>query len=141
MRVLQFAFGEGAASPHLPFRYLRNSVAYTGTHDNDTTVGWYEKANDKEKDLFRRITASDGKGCHYHMIRLAYGSIADLAIAPMQDVLGLGTQARMNRPGIASGNWRWRLQPAEANPHAGHMLFDLAETFGRLPGQKEATDE
>lgn len=141
MRVLQFAFGEGAASPHLPIRFLRNSVVYTGTHDNDTTVGWYEKASAREKDMFRRFTASDGRFCHYHMIRLAYGSIADLAVVPMQDVLGLGSEARMNRPGLADGNWHWKLAPGQTDQGSAHMLCELAETFGRLPGQKEAIDE
>jgi 4-alpha-glucanotransferase len=141
MKVLQFAFGEGAASPHLPMRHPRNAVVYTGTHDNDTTVGWYEKATEKEKDAFRRYTSTDGSYCHYHMMRLAYGSVADLAVVPMQDVLGLGGWARMNVPGVAKGNWHFRLTPDQLNEGAQRMLAGLADLYGRLPGQKEAQDE
>ncbi len=141
MKVLHFAFSEGAASPHLPIRHPRNAVAYSGTHDNDTTVGWYEKATEKEKDLFRRYTATDGSFCHYHLMRLAFGSVADLAVVPMQDVLGLGSNARMNVPGVAKGNWGWKLMPDQINESGRRTLHDLAELFGRLPGQKEAQDE
>ncbi|HCF62299.1 MAG TPA: 4-alpha-glucanotransferase [Myxococcales bacterium] len=140
MRVLQFAFGEGAASPHLPIRYPRNCVVYSGTHDNDTTVGWYEKASAKEKDLFRRYTATDGNYCHYHMIRMAYSSIADLAIVPMQDVLGLGSWARTNTPGLVEGNWGWKLLPEQLQDQSAHMLRELGELFGRLPWQTEAIE-
>ena len=140
MRVLQFAFGEDAASPHLPIRHTPNSVVYTGTHDNDTTVGWYEKASAIEKDLFRRYTATDGGYCHYHMIRLAYGSIASLAIVPMQDVLGLGTWARFNIPGLVEGNWKWKLLPEQLGEAPVAMLHEMAEVFGRLPWQKQAEE-
>ncbi|MBI5544314.1 MAG: 4-alpha-glucanotransferase, partial [Deltaproteobacteria bacterium] len=141
MKVLQFAFSEGAASPHLPIRYSHNSVCYTGTHDNDTTVGWYEKASDREKDAFRRFTATDGSSCHYHMMRLAFASVANLAIVPMQDVLGLGAWARMNVPGVAKGNWGFKLTPDQLSEGAQRTLRELTELFGRLPGQKEAQDE
>jgi 4-alpha-glucanotransferase len=141
MRVLQFAFGEGAASPHHPVRHVRNCVVYTGTHDNDTSVGWYERATEQERDRFRRTTASDGSFCHYHMMRLACSSVADLTVVPMQDVLGLGSWARMNVPGLASSDWAWKLRPGEASERAAAMMRDLAETFGRLPGQREAVDE
>ncbi len=135
MRVLQFAFGQGAASPHLPVYHPDNSVVYTSTHDNDTSVGWYDAAPDWEQDCFRRYTASDGGSPHWHLIHTAYGSVADLAIVPVQDVLGLGSEARMNTPGIADGNWRWKLVPGQLEPGAGAMIRDLAGIFGRLPGQ------
>ena len=141
MRVLQFAFGEGAASPHLPIRYGRNCVVYTGTHDNDTTAGWYEKASAKEKDLFRRYTATDGDYCHFHMIRMAYASVADVAIVPMQDVLGLGSWARINTPGLVEGNWGWKLVPEQIQEQSAQTLRDLAEIFGRLPWQAEAVEQ
>jgi len=133
MRVLQFAFGEGASSPHLPFHHERRSVVYTATHDNDTTAGWYEKAPETERDAFRKFTSTDGGFCHYHMMRAAYGSVADLAMAPMQDVLALGSDARMNVPGLAHGNWHWKLRPGQADGATADMLRGLGETFGRLP--------
>ncbi len=140
MRVLQFAFSEGAASPHLPIHYSRSSVVYTGTHDNDTTVGWYQKASEKEKDAFRRYTSTDGNYCHYHMMRAAYSSVADLAIVPAQDVLGLGTAARINVPGVADGNWKWKLVPDQLGTAQARTLGELCETFGRLPGKKPAAE-
>lgn len=140
MRVLQFAFGQKASSPHLPIRYPHSCVAYTGTHDNDTTAGWFAKASELEKDEFRRYTASNGEFAHYHAIRAIYASVADLAIVPMQDALGLGSGARMNTPGVATGNWGFKLRAADASADAARMLRELAGTFGRLPDQKEATD-
>ena len=135
MKVLQFAFGQGAASPHLPFFHRPDNVVYTATHDNDTTVGWYNGAPDWEKDRFRRFTASDGGAPHYHMMHTAYASSADLAVVPVQDVLGLGSEARMNTPAVLDGNWRWKLLPGQLDPGAARMLRDLADLFGRLPGQ------
>ncbi len=141
MRVLQFAFGEGAQSPHLPIYHVRNSVVYTGTHDNDTTVGWYQKASEREKDMFRRFTATDGSSCHYHMMRAAYASVADLAVVPIQDVLGLGSEARVNVPGVVDGNWKFKLVGGQLSDWAARMMRDLAETFGRQPGSREAKDD
>lgn len=141
MRVLQFAFSEGAASPHLPIHHVRHCVVYSGTHDNDTTAGWYEKASDREKDGFRRFTCTDGSAAHHHMTRVAYASVADLAVVPMQDVLGLGSWARMNVPGVAKGNWRWKLVPEQVGRDGARMLGGLAETFGRRPDQKLSQDE
>jgi 4-alpha-glucanotransferase len=138
MRVLQFAFGRWGASPHLPFRHVRNCVVYTGTHDNDTALGWYENATPAEQDYFRRYTASDGTFVHWHMIRAAYASVADLVVVPMQDLLGLGSWARLNTPGVAKGNWRWKLLPGQIDPHVARMVRELAEVFGRLPGQRES---
>jgi len=135
MRVLQFAFGEGSASPHLPYHHVRHSVVYTGTHDNDTSVGWYATAPEKERDLFRRLTSSDGSGPHYHMIRTAYASVADLAVIPMQDALGLDASARMNVPGTVMGNWGWRLLPHQIDLGNARWIRGLAETFGRGPDQ------
>ena len=135
MKVLQFAFGQGASSPHLPIFHDRDSVVYTATHDNDTSVGWYARAPEWERDTFRRYTASDGSSPHYHLIHTAYGSVANLAMVPVQDVLGLGSEARMNTPGVVEGNWRWKLLPGQLDDGAAGMMRDLAEAFGRLPGQ------
>lgn len=120
MRVLQFAFGGDAkADEYKPHNYSRNCVVYTGTHDNNTTVGWFrdvgvedttQTAEEKrrEREMALKYVGSDGQEIHWDFIRLALMSAADTAIIPMQDVLGLGSEARMNRPGTAQGNWRWR---------------------------------
>jgi 4-alpha-glucanotransferase len=111
MKVMQFAFAGDCTDPFLPHNYPENCVAYTGTHDNDTTVGWYTKSStEKERDLCRRYLARDGHDIAWDMIRAIWSSVADIAVAPMQDFLALGTQARMNLPGTLGGNWQWRLQ-------------------------------
>ena len=138
MKVLQFAFDRAATSPHLPIHHEPNSVVYTGTHDNDTTLGWYHATSEDSRDHFRRFTASDGDAAPYHMMLCAYRSVANLAVVPVQDVLGLGSDARMNVPGVATGNWRWKLVPGQLDPGASRMLREMAWTTGRLPGQKVA---
>jgi 4-alpha-glucanotransferase len=143
MRVLSFAFSD-SVSEYQPHRFTRDSVVYTGTHDNDTVVGWMEarpprsnaraaRALREERERFLRYAGSDGKAPHWDMIRLAWMSIADLAIVPMQDFLGLGSEARMNVPGTAKGNWRWRLRAAEASPALADQMAELAGTFERVP--------
>jgi 4-alpha-glucanotransferase len=141
MRVLHFAFSEGAASPHLPIWYPRNAVVYTGTHDNDTSVGWYEKASEVEREELHRFEGTSVDRVHLDLARIAYASVADLAVVPMQDVLGLGSRARMNVPGKAEGNWGWKLVDGQADEQAARRMHQLAETFGRLPGQKQAIDD
>ena len=114
MKVLQFAFGSDPGNPFLPFNYTRNAVVYTGTHDNDTTVGWFNTANDYEKqNLLLYLGCISPEGIHWDLIRLALSSIANQAIIPLQDVLGLGTEARMNFPSTAEGNWELALSVAE----------------------------
>ncbi len=111
MKVLQFAFSSDAADPFLPHNYPRNCVVYSGTHDNDTTRGWYEySSKEHERDFARRYLGRDGSDIAWDFIRLAFSSVADMAVAPLQDVLNLGTEARMNLPGTAAGNWGWRFQ-------------------------------
>ena len=105
MRILQFAFGQDKNNAYLPHSYDKNTVVYTGTHDNDTTKGWYETATEAEKDHYRRYLNADGSNVAWDFIRLALSSPADLAIIPLQDVLALGTEHRMNIPGTATGNW------------------------------------
>lgn len=109
MKVLQFAFQTNANDPFLPHNFPRNCVAYTGTHDNDTTVGWYQTALEKEKDFARRYLARSGDDIAWDAIRVIWSSVANFALAPMQDFLNLGTEARMNQPGRLGGNWSWRL--------------------------------
>jgi 4-alpha-glucanotransferase len=108
-------------------------VAYTGTHDNDTTRGWYATASEKERDFYRRYAARDGSDVSWDLIRLAWGSCADLAIAPVQDVMDLGTDARMNVPGVGEGNWRWRMPPAGPDGWALGRLTEMTEMYGRAP--------
>jgi 4-alpha-glucanotransferase len=108
MRVLQFAFDGDPSNPHLPGNHPENAVSYTGTHDNDTAVGWWEHASAEEREQFRRLAGGEIGEIHWQMIRLAFASEARLAVAPLQDVLGLGSEARMNTPGASQGSWEWR---------------------------------
>jgi len=109
MKIFQFAFANDASDPFLPHNYPRHCVVYTGTHDNDTAWGWYQRVDEKEKDFFRRYVARDGRDVAWDMIRAVWSSVATFALAPMQDVLGLDNTARMNYPGNPSGNWSWRM--------------------------------
>ena len=110
IKLLQFAFGNDPQAPaFLPHNYQRNSVAYTGTHDNDTTRGWFEKLGAIERSTTLGYLGTSGREIHWEMIRAVWASVANLAIAPVQDLLGLGSEARMNLPGTAQGNWEWRL--------------------------------
>ena len=136
MRILQFAFGGDSKNIDLPHNYIPNCIVYTGTHDNDTTVGWYtdpkRKHATKERSLCREYLHSDGLEIHWDLIRAAFASIADTAIVPMQDVLGLGSEARMNLPASASGNWMWRMPHGALTTRLSRRLHRLAEIFGRL---------
>ncbi len=134
MKVLQFAFAGDANDPYLPHSYPRNSVVYTGTHDNDTTAGWYRQAPEAERDFVRRYLGRDDHNVAWEFIRLAQGSVADLAIAPLQDALGLGSEARMNTPGQPAGNWSWRFAWEDVPHWLAPQLQDLARVYGRLPG-------
>ena len=132
MRVLQFAFPDTAKNPFLPHNYDHNTVVYTGTHDNDTTRGWYTSSStDYEKDHTRRYLGRDGGDIAWDFIRLAWSSIADLAIAPLQDMLNLGSEARMNFPGRPEGNWTWRFRPEQVTPWILDRVADLTRLYGR----------
>lgn len=133
MRVLQFAFGSDARNPYLPHNYVPNTVVYTGTHDNDTTVGWFHTRPPHEREHVLRYVDSDGQEIHWDLIRLALASVADAAIVPLQDVLGLGSEARMNTPGVIGGNWRWRFRLEELTEAIVDRLADLTSLFGRGP--------
>ena len=109
MKILQFAFSTDASDKFLPHNYERNFIVYSGTHDNDTSVGWYQQsATDHERDFFRRYLRSNGHDPAWSLIDAAFRSVAMIAIAPLQDMLSLGSEARMNLPGRAEGNWTWR---------------------------------
>jgi len=132
MKILQFAFGGKADHKYLPHNYGSGYVVYTGTHDNDTSGGWYATgAGDAEKDLYRRYCARDGRDVAWDLIRLAWASVADTAIAPLQDVLSLDGRARMNTPGQAMGNWSWRCRAEQLSDGVARSLRELTELFGR----------
>ncbi len=136
IKVLQFAFGESNAD-HAPHRFEPASVVYTGTHDNDTTVGWYGGLDPKARRRVRRYSGAGAPDIHHAFIRLAYTSVANLAIVPVQDVLGLGGDARMNTPGQAEGNWAWRLDGSLLRPELAKRLKKLVKLTGRLPERPE----
>jgi len=132
MKVLQFAFGGGTDNPFLPFNYERNYVVYTGTHDNDTTQGWFSQLSDHEQgQVLSYLGCTCADGIHWDLIRLAMGSVANQAIFPFQDVLGLGNDARMNYPGKPSDNWGWRYRSEALNPQVGDRLYALTQAYGR----------
>lgn len=142
MKILQFCFGTDAqAAAFRPYNFPNHCVVYTGTHDNDTTVGWFRaesglntqtaKQNADERALILSYVGSDGSEIHWDMIRLALASVADTAIIPMQDLLGLGTSARMNAPSTASGNWRWRFHDAQLTPAIRRRLAEMTTVYGR----------
>jgi 4-alpha-glucanotransferase len=133
MKVFQFAFDSGPTNPYLPHNHVPNAVVYTGTHDNDTTLGWWESAGDDTKHYIRQYLSVDGDDIVWDLIRAAYRSVADLAIVPMQDVLELGSEARMNFPGRSEGNWAWRLVPGQLREDQAIHLRELAHIYGRAP--------
>ncbi|MBD2091372.1 4-alpha-glucanotransferase [Microcoleus sp. FACHB-1515] len=133
MRILHFAFGNDPTNPFLPFNYIQNCVVYTGTHDNDTTVGWYEQLPEEERrSLHDYLGCTGSDGIHWDLIRLAFSSVGNQAIVPLQDVLGLGTEARMNFPGKAEGNWSWRYHTDALKPELGDRLAHLTQIYGRV---------
>ncbi len=142
MKILQFAFGGGADNPFLPFNYARNFLVYTGTHDNNTTVGWFNELGEWERNRIRDyLGAMTHEGIHWDLIRLAFSSVANQAIIPVQDLLGLDTSARMNFPSKAEGNWAWRLQPdelTELQGGLGERLKYLTQLYGRYAPPPES---
>lgn len=144
MKILQFAFGDPEQpSDYLPHRYVRNSVVYTGTHDNDTMVGWLRERLGPSATSEQRAEAqraleyarSARREPHWDMIQLALSSVANTAIFPMQDLLGLGSQARMNEPGTVEGNWSWRLRGDELGPDLAKRMSDLCQRYERVPNR------
>ena len=142
MAVLQFGFSDEGAHMYLPHR-AAGKVIYTGTHDNDTTVGWFHSgAADHERRNAEAYLGPCEDGIHWAFIRAALSSVADLALIPLQDVLGLGSEARMNTPSLHAGNWKWRLAPGQFNAEITAKLAHLAEVTDRLPQSIPAlTDE
>ena len=136
MRILQFAFVADTASNFLPHNYIHNTVAYIGSHDNDTTVGWYTKLDAKTRQEVLDYIGVDEDfvtraGVHWVMIRLLLSSVANTAIVTLQDLLGLGDAARMNYPGRPDGNWSWRFKFEDLTPAMKQKLSNLTQTYGR----------
>jgi 4-alpha-glucanotransferase len=143
MRILQFAWAANAANSFLPHNYDKNTVCYTGTHDNDTTQGWYNAATDKEKHEARIYTRSDGSKIHEEFIRLCFTSSANQAIIPMQDYMGLDGSHRMNMPGTTSNNWQWRYTSSMLESIDKNFLKQLTTITNRNPrlGYKDESIE
>lgn len=140
MKILQFAFSD-PSNAYLPHHYPRNCVVYTGTHDNDTTRGWYEAATPKERDFVRRYLGCDGSDATWDLIRLAMGSVADRAVIPMQDLLVQGSEARLNTPGKASGNWAWRYRPDALTDELLGRLRELTIMYARSEITRAAKEQ
>lgn len=137
MKILQFAFGGTRNSTFLPHNYEKNCVVYTGTHDNETTMGWYRNASPEEQDHLRRYTARDGSDVVWDLIRLAYASTADLAVIPLQDLMELGNEARMNFPGKTGGWWTWRYTGDMLSDYIVRRLQEMGELYSRVPAKEE----
>jgi 4-alpha-glucanotransferase len=136
MKVLQFAFGSDADDPFLPHNYAPECIVYTGTHDNDTVVGWYQATSTgAERDYARRYLGRDGSDIAWDLIRLAWASVAHTAITTAQDLLSLGHEARMNTPGtVGPPNWCWRVRQGALNDAIAGRLLDLTKIYGRKQG-------
>ena len=136
MKLLVFAFSDDlATNPYVPHNHVKNCLIYTGTHDNNTVRGWFETelTEDDKARLTRYLGREvDQERIHEEMVRLAMMSVANTAILPMQDLLGLGEEARMNRPARSDGNWQWQLVPEQLRPELGRELREMTETYGRL---------
>ena len=137
MRILQYGFGGDADNRDLPHNYISNTVAYTGTHDNNTTAGWYRAAPKNVRAHCRKYLGSNGRAMHWDMIDVLLASVADTAIIPMQDVLGLGSEHRMNTPATTRGNWSWRLEDGAFTSEIAARLRERVELFGRAAGLLE----
>lgn len=133
MRILQFAFGEDESHHFLPHHYVPNSVAYTGTHDNDTSIGWWHTATPREKGFAQKYLVSDGQMIHWDMIRAISNSEANTVIISMQDVLGLSGEHRMNFPGQQDGSWEWRFTWEQVRPEQTLQLATITSQYRRNP--------
>ena len=151
MRILQFAFGGDTTNIDLPHNYVPNVVAYTGTHDNDTTVGWFHSVAgegstrtaqqvESERKFCLEYLNSNGEEIHWDFIRALLASVANTAVVPLQDLLGLGTEARMNLPNSTKGNWIWRFKAEVLNDALAERLKKLTELYGRTSRAGEQTD-
>ncbi|MBQ8605302.1 MAG: 4-alpha-glucanotransferase [Clostridia bacterium] len=137
MKVLQFAFDSREENDYLPYNYGKNCIVYTGTHDNDTLMGWLKTASEDEvKQAKDYIRANDSEGFNWAMIKVAYASVADTVIIPMQDFIGLGSEGRINEPGTLGGNWQWRIAKGCTNDWLAQIIYDITGIYGRRPPEK-----
>ena len=134
MKVLEFAFdSRDTGSGYLPHCYPNNCIVYTGTHDNDTILGWFETAPEEfQNNAIRYLRLTKEEGYHIGMMRCAWASVADTAIMQMQDFLGLGVEGRMNTPSTLGGNWTWRCLPGDYNDELADWLYEETKIYGRL---------
>ena len=134
MKVLQFAFDSREENDYLPYNYDKNCVVYTGTHDNDTLMGWLESADKEDIEQAKAyIRHSENEGFNWAMIKTAMASVADRVIIPMQDLIGAGTEARINEPSTLGGNWCWRISDGCINDWLAEIIYKIVKTYGRLP--------
>ena len=131
MKILQFGFDNTDENPFLPHQFVPHSVCYTGTHDNDTTLGWYSKASKESREKVRQYMNTDGKEIAWDFIRACYGSVSEMAVVPLQDIMGLDSRARMNTPGTTSNNWQWRYTPDMLRASLAKRLLDISILYGR----------
>ena len=133
MKVVQFAFDSREGSDYLPHNYPTHCVVYTGTHDNDTILGWFETAPEEfQNNAIRYLRLTKEEGYHIGMMRCAWASVADTAIMQMQDFLGLGVEGRMNTPSTPGGNWTWRCLPGDYNNELADWLYEETKIYDRL---------
>ena len=132
MKILGFAFDSGEENDYLPHTYTKNCVVYTGTHDNDTLIGWFQKAKEEDRQFARDyLNSRSDDEIHWNAIRGAWSSVASMAISPVQDFLGLGSEARINTPGVAAGNWQWRLRHGVLTDELAERIAKLTRVYSR----------
>ncbi len=131
MEILQFAFDSGPDNPYLPHNHEQQAVVYTGTHDNDTSLGWYKGLDEADRQVVDEYLGLPSEPMPWPLIRAALASVAELAILPMQDILALGSEHRMNIPGTAADNWKWRFDWAQAEPDLADRMRHLVQLYGR----------
>lgn len=133
MKVLQFAFDASGDSEYLPHNYTENTVVYTGTHDNDTTVGWFRSISRKDRSFAKRyLDFKSNRNVEWQFIRAALSSVSNMAIIPMQDYLGLGKEARINIPSTLGDNWKWRMKSGQASEELAKRIFEISRLYGRV---------
>lgn len=142
MLILQFAFGDDAANPYLPHNYRPNNIVYTGTHDNNTTVGWFNELGEDDRERIRSYLGHAANDIAWDLIRVGYASIADVVVVPLQDVLRLGSEARQNIPGTTGGaNWAWRYPAPDFDPALASGLHFFVQMYGRLGEPSDSLEQ